>query len=234
MNAKTYLIAGGTSGIGQATLKALRADGHRVVAAVRNRERMEESESGDVIAFDANEADASLSVPAVIDGLVYFPGTITLKPFRALKDEDFRRDMEVNCFGAVRFIRAALPALQKSASASIVLFSTVAVQTGMPFHASIASAKGAVEGLTRALAAELAPKVRVNCVAPSLTDTPLAASLLNTEAKAQAGRDRHPLKRIGDPVQTAELVRFLLSDAAGFITGQVIGVDGGFSALRVF
>lgn len=229
MNPKTYLLAGGNSGIGHATLQLLRSDGHRVIAAVRHAEGLEDVET---LEFDAAQPVAELKLPETIDGLVYFPGTITLKSFRALKDEDFQRDLEVNFFGAVRFLRAALPALQKSGSASIVLFSTVAVATGLPFHASIASAKGAIEGLARSLAAELAPKVRVNCIAPSLTATPLAASLLANEAKMQASRERHPLKRVGDPAETAQLVRFLLSDAAGFITGQTIGIDGGLSVLR--
>ncbi len=229
MNPKTFLLAGGNTGIGRATLDLLRAKGHRVIAAVRNRTGLDEAET---LEWDAVNPAAELALPEAIDGLVYFPGTITLKSFRSLKDEDFQRDMMVNFFGAVRFIRAALPALQKSGSASIVLFSTVAAATGMPFHASIASAKGAVEALSRSLAAELAPKVRVNCIAPSLTDTPLAANLLSNEAKTQASRDRHPLKRVGDPAETAQLVRFLLSDAAGFITGQTIGIDGGLSALR--
>ncbi|MGI8432020.1 MAG: SDR family NAD(P)-dependent oxidoreductase [Chthoniobacterales bacterium] len=229
MNAKTYLLAGGNSGVGRATAELLRAKGHRVISAGRNAEALKDA---DTLEFDATNSVAELPLPETLDGLVYFPGTITLKSFRALKDDDFRRDMEVNFFGAVRFLRAALPALQKAENAAIVLFSTVAVQTGMPFHASIAAAKGAVEGFARALAAELAPKVRVNCIAPSLTATPLAANLLSSDAKTQASRERHPLKRLGDPAETAQLVRFLLSDAAGFITGQVIGVDGGLSSLR--
>ncbi|MEP6597760.1 MAG: SDR family oxidoreductase, partial [Ginsengibacter sp.] len=117
-------------------------------------------------------------------------------------------------------------------NASIVLFSTVAVQTGLPFHAQVAASKGALEGLTKALAAEFAPKIRVNCIAPSLTDTPLASSLLNTGQKAEANAQRHPLKRIGTTADIANLAEFILSDKASWITGQIIHVDGGISTLK--
>ncbi len=140
MTTKTYLLAGCTSGIGLETLKALRADGHRLIAAVRNRESLAEFEDVESVEFDAEKTELQMELPEAIDGLAYFPGTITLKSFRALRDEDFRRDLEVNLFGAVRLIRAALPTLQKSKHGSIVLFSTVAAQTGMPFHTSIAAA----------------------------------------------------------------------------------------------
>ncbi len=233
MTTKTFLLAGCTSGIGLETLKALRIDGHRVIAAVRNRDSLAEFEDVESVEFDAEKTELQMELPEAIDGLAYFPGTITLKSFRALRDEDFRRDLEVNLFGAVRLIRAALPSLQKSEHGSIVLFSTVAAQTGMPFHTSIAAAKSAVEGLARALAAELAPRIRVNCIAPSLTRTPLASGLIDTDTKLEARRQRHPLKRIGDPAEVAQLVRFLFSDAAGFITGQVLPIDGGLSSLRL-
>jgi NAD(P)-dependent dehydrogenase (short-subunit alcohol dehydrogenase family) len=170
----------------------------------------------------------------VLDGLVYFPGSITLKPFHRLTREDFLHDFQVNCLGAAETIRQALPSLKAAPSASIVLFSTVAVAQGMPFHASIAAAKGAVEGLALSLAAELAPKIRVNVIAPSLTDTPLAGTLLNTEAKREAAAKRHPLQRIGDPGQVAELADFLLSDASAFMTGQILRPDGGLSSIRTF
>jgi len=234
MTAKTFLLAGCTSGIGLETLKALRADGHRIVAAVRNLDALAEFDDVQVIEFESENANLALELPDALDGLAYFPGTITLKSFRALTDDDFRRDLEINFLGATRLIRAALPSLQNSASiSSIVLFSTVAARTGFPFHTSIAAAKGAVESFARALAAELAPRIRVNCIAPSLTDTPLAAALVDNETKLSASRDRHPLKRIGDPAEVAQLVRFLFSDAGGFITGQVLRVDGGLSALRL-
>jgi NAD(P)-dependent dehydrogenase (short-subunit alcohol dehydrogenase family) len=155
-----------------------------------------------------------------------------LKPFHLLRSRDFVRDLEVNYLGAVKTLQHYLPRLREADSASVVLLSTVAVQTGLAFHASVAGAKGAVEGLTRALAAELAPKIRVNAVAPSLTDTPLARSLLNQPAKRESASKRHPLQRIGTPADIASAVCFLLADESGWITGQVIAVDGGLSRIR--
>ncbi|MDZ7358758.1 MAG: SDR family oxidoreductase, partial [candidate division KSB1 bacterium] len=173
--------------------------------------------------------------PELLDGVVYCPGTINLRPFRQLKEEDFLTDFKINALGAVKTIQGTLNRMKKvEQTASIVLFSTVAVQTGMSYHASIASAKGAVEGLTRSLAAELAPKIRVNCIAPSLTDTPLAARLLGSEEKQQAAAERHPLKRFGQPEDIANLACFLLSDESSWITGQVLHVDGGMSSVRLF
>ena len=135
--------------------------------------------------------------------------------------------------GAVKIIQQLLPALKKAEAPSVVFFSTVAVQTGMPFHASIAAAKGAVEGLARSLAAELAPKIRVNCIAPSLVQTSLAEKLVNTPEKIEAGGKRHALQRIGQPNDIAAMAEFLLSDKAGWITGQVLHIDGGMSTLKI-
>jgi NAD(P)-dependent dehydrogenase (short-subunit alcohol dehydrogenase family) len=144
----------------------------------------------------------------------------------------FKNDFETNVLGAVKVIQKYLPNLQKSEKASIVLFSTVAVQTGMSFHASVAASKGAIEGLTRSLAAELSPKIRVNCIAPSLTDTPLAAKLLDSEQKKIASSERHPLKTIGEAADVASMVTWLLSDSAKFVTGQVFKMDGGISSIK--
>ena len=183
--------------------------------------------------FEAMEPP-EFDLPDSLDGLVYCPGSITLKPFHRLTAGDFSRDFQINCLAAAMVIQQALPALKAAEHASVVMFSTVAVAQGMPFHASVASAKGAVEGLTRSLAAELAPKIRVNAIAPSLTDTPLAQSLLNNEAKREASAKRHPLQRVGSPRETAALAAFLLSREAAFITGQVMRPDGGLSTLRTF
>lgn len=229
---RNILLIGGNTGIGLATARLLVAGGNSVTAAARHPAAL--AELGiPVQPFDAL-APSALELPPVLDGLVYFPGSITLKPFHRLTAEDFLTDYGINCLGAVAAIQSALPALKAAPAASIVLFSTVAVAQGMPFHASIAAAKGAVEGLARSLAAELAPKIRVNVVAPSLTDTPLASPLLNTDAKREAAAKRHPLQRVGDPEQTAKLVAWLLSDDSGFLTGQTLRPDGGLSSVRTF
>jgi 3-oxoacyl-[acyl-carrier protein] reductase len=229
---RKILLIGGNTGIGLATARLLVAGGNAVLAAARHPGPL--AELGiPVQAFDAL-APEPLELPPVLDGLVYFPGSIHLKPFHRLTPGDFLTDYGINCLGAVSAIQSALPALKAAPSASIVLFSSVAVAQGMPYHASIAAAKGAVEGLARSLAAELAPKIRVNVIAPSLTDTPLASPLLNTDAKREAAAKRHPLQRVGDPEQTAKLVAWLLSDDAAFLTGQTLRPDGGLSSVRTF
>lgn len=225
-------MIGGNSGIGLATARLLKAQGVSLVAAARTPGPL--AELGiPVQSFDALHPHA-LELPAMLDGLVYFPGSITLKPFHRLTAEDFLKDFQVNCLAAVAVLQAALPALKAAPMASVVLFSTIAVSQGLSFHASIAAAKGAVEGLTLSLAAELAPKIRVNAIAPSLTDTPLAANLLNSEVKKQAAANRHPLQQVGDPADIAQLVSFLLSDASKFFTGQILRPDGGLSSVRTF
>lgn len=217
---KQYLIVGATSGIGLALKSLLERSGHQAISISRTT------------GFDARTNNPELTGITTLDGLVYCPGTIKLKPFARITDEDILDDFQVNALGAARTIRAVLPQLKAAESASIVLFSTVAVQTGMPFHASIAMAKGAIEGLTRSLAAELAPKIRVNAIAPSITDTTLAAALLNSDAKRQAAADRHPLKRIGTPEDLAALAAFLLGTDSQWITGQILHADGGLGALK--
>jgi 3-oxoacyl-[acyl-carrier protein] reductase len=232
MPERTYLLVGCNSGIGLASARLLRERGDTVVAAARQAGVL--GELGIAVQPLDLEEPERLELPAVLDGLVYFPGTITLKPFHRLSAADLRADFEVNCVGAARVIQAALPALKAAGHASVVLFSSVAVAQGMGFHASVAAAKGAVEALGRSLAAELAPAIRVNMIAPSLTDTPLAGTLLNSDNKRAAAAKRHPLERVGEPQEVAELVGLLLGDASRFMTGQVLRPDGGLSSIRTF
>lgn len=226
---KNYLIIGGNSGIGLALANRLAERNNSVTIASRNAIASE----GKSFNYNAMTDDLTISdLPEQLHGLVYCPGTINLKPFHRLSDQDFIDDFQLNVIGAIRTIRSVLPILKNTQPSSILLFSTVAVQQGMAFHSSVAASKGAVEGLTRSLAAELAPRIRVNCIAPSLTNTPLARKLLPSEEKKKAAADRHPLKRTGEPEDIAALAAFLLSAEASWITGQVIAVDGGLSSIR--
>ena len=229
-----YLIIGGNSGIGASLTQQLLTEGHKITALSRNP--IPETQHHPQLNWQKSDVlDTAIPLPEIsdtIDGIAYCPGSINLKPFRSLKPEDFQNDFNINLMGAVRIIQQYLPSLLKSEIASLLLFSSVAAQAGMSFHASIAAAKGAVEGFGKALAAELAPKVRVNVIAPSLTNTPLATRLLNHETKEKAAADRHPLKRIGQPADVAALAAFLLSPKSSWITGQVIGADGGMSTIR--
>jgi 3-oxoacyl-[acyl-carrier protein] reductase len=229
---KTYMVAGGTSGIGLETTKLLTQD-NRVIVLSREERNLDGLSNVEFHSADVTKPMEELpQITDSIDGIVYCPGTINLKPLKGLKIEDFQNDFEINLLGAVKVINKYFNNLKSAEKSSIVLFSTVAVQTGMPYHASVASAKGAIEGLTRSLAAEFAPGIRVNCIAPSITNTPLAEKLLNNEAKLKASEDRHPLKKIGDAKEIAEVVAFLLSDSSSFITGQIIKADGGISSIK--
>jgi 3-oxoacyl-[acyl-carrier protein] reductase len=236
MDRKTVFVVGGSSGIGLEIVRELANQGNETYVGSRTRDQLGGLEKVHHLTLDVKAPpDPMEGLPDVLNALVYCPGTIRLKPFQRLTREDFLEDWQVNFLGAARMIQACLPHLKKSpAGASILLFSTVAVATGMPFHASIAGAKGAVEGLTRSLAAELAPRIRVNAIAPSLTDTPLAADLLSGDEKGKAAAERHPLKRIGSAPEIARLALFLLSDDAAWISGQIVHADGGMGALKTF
>ena len=225
------LLVGATSGIGHAVKESLDPSWKQWTVS---RRTPEESSAAHATWDASRDPFPEEVLPETLDGLVYCPGSIRLQPFPKLRDDDYREDFELNLLGAVRAIRAALPALKSASEASIVLFSTVAVSTGMPMHASVAAAKGAVEGFARSLAAELAPTVRVNVIAPSLTDTPLASGLLRSERHREAAGARHPLGRVGSPADIAAAVRFLLSRDSAWVTGQVISVDGGLGTLRRF
>jgi NAD(P)-dependent dehydrogenase (short-subunit alcohol dehydrogenase family) len=230
MDKKNIFVVGGSSGIGLEIVKKLRVDQSEIYVGSRTSEFLSDYPDIHHLSTDITEEIPELDgLPDVVHGLVYCPGTIVLKPFQRLTMADFRNDLEINLLGAVK-IR-----LKKSPTgASILLFSTVAVKVGMPFHASVASAKAAVEGLTRSLAAEFAPRIRVNAIAPSLTNTPLAESLLSNEERQKASAERHPLKRIGHPQEIAGFAQHLLSDEGSWITGQIFYIDGGMSSIRTF
>ena len=229
---KNYLIVGGTSGMGFELVKILSGDNNvyvlgrteRNLSSLKNVKFLSVDITKDILSFPELKEN--------LDGLVYAPGTINLKPFKSLRMSDFQNDLEINLLGAVKIIQKYLPNLKSVSKSSIVLFSTVAVKIGMPFHASIAASKGAVEGLTKSLAAEFAPTIRVNCIAPSITNTPLAERLLSNEQKIKSSEERHPLKRIGNAMEIAKLADFLLSEQSGFISGQIFNVDGGISSIK--
>ena len=229
---KNYLVIGGSSGIGKEISEILSIE-NMVFSTSRNDLN---GTNGNIKQIKYNvledELDAEV-LPDQIDGFVYCPGTINLRPFRSLKLETFRSDLELNLIGAIKTLQVIFSKLQQSPSASIIFYSTVAVKTGMPFHSSVSSSNSALEGLTRSLAAEFAPKIRVNCIAPSIVNTPLANKFLNTEDKIEKAAARHPLNKIGTAKEIAQLTQYLLDEKSKWITGQVINIDGGISSVKV-
>jgi len=229
--AKTVLVVGGRTGIGKAVISKLLEQGYNVMAASRGITNEDVPADVKVQKYDVT-GEGQLELPDELHGLVYCPGTINLKPFNRFKLKEIQEELEINYLGAVKVLQRCIDKLKTQEGSSVVMFSTVAVQTGMPFHSTVSAAKGAVEGLVRSLAAEYAPKVRFNAIAPSLTETPLAEGLLNNDRKRQSNTDRHPLKKIGTPEDISEAVSYLISDRSAWVTGQILQVDGGMSAIR--
>lgn len=228
-----YIVIGGSSGIGKAlcTLLAKKAN---VFASYCKNKISSDSTNLTYFHYDVlSDETINFDLPDKIDGLIYCPGNISLKPFKRIKPEQFAADYNLQVIGAIKTVQHLLPKLLAAENPSILFFSTVAVQQGFTFHTQVSTSKGALEGLTRSLAAELAPKVRVNAIAPSLIDTPLAEKFLNTPEKRELSAKRHPLNKIGSPDNLAELSSFLVSDKASWITGQIIKADGGLSTIKL-
>ena len=229
---KNYLVIGGSKGIGLAIVNELEQRKQHVVATYNNSKEFENNAAYHFLNVQ-DEIDQLDFVPEVLDGIVYCPGSINLTPFKRISADKMHEDFELSVLGAIKIIQAVLPNLKKSEQASIVLFSSVAAQTGFNFHTQISTIKGAIEGLTKALAAELAPSIRVNAIAPSITNTTLAEKLLNSDAKMEANASRHPLKNIGEAKDIAKAAAFLLTEDAKWITGQILTIDGGISTLKI-
>ncbi len=230
---KNYLIIGGSSGIGKSLAQILQQSGHQVYATYNQHQPATTLPNTHYAFLNVMEGNMNLDfLPDHLDGIAYCPGSINLKPFHRIKPVAFEEDFKLQVVGAIKILQATLPKLKAASQASVVLFSTVAVQLGFNFHTQVATSKGAIEGLTKSLAAEWAPSIRVNAIAPSLTDTPLAAKLLSTDEKKEANAQRHPLKKIGTPEDIAEAAAFLLSEKSSWMTGQIIHLDGGMSSIK--
>lgn len=225
----TIIVIGGSKGIGNAIVTSL-LPSNKVINISRSAP---EQTHENLTHYECDVINGELPDIESVDGLVYCPGSINLKPFKRLSIDDFKADFEINVIGAVKTIQKYLPVLKNGNKPSIVLFSTVAAKLGMPFHASIAASKSAVEGLTKSLGAELAPTIRVNAIAPTVTDTELASKLLRNERMIENMNERHPLKRYLQPQEVADMAEFLLSEKAASLSGQVFEMDCGIVSFKI-
>ena len=226
---KKTLIVGGSKGIGSAILMQQLEQNH-VINISRNAPEISHT---NLEHFSLDITKDDLPTIDTLDSLIYCPGSINLKPITGLSLEDFRNDFEINVMGAVKVIQKYLPALKKGHSPSILLFSTVAAKLGMPYHASVAVAKSGVEGLIKSLGAEFAGSIRINGIAPTITDTTLAANILRNDRMKQNMVERHPMKGYLNTSEVADMADFLLSDKAKSISGQIIPMDYGIVTFKI-
>lgn len=224
------IVIGGSKGIGNAIVSSLLSSYDEVVNISRTEP---EQTSSNLTHYYCDVSNDELPEIDSADGLVYCPGSINLKPINRLSIDDFKNDFDINVLGAVKAIQKYLPALKNGSKPSVVLFSTVAAKLGMPFHASVAASKSAVEGLTKSLGAELAPTIRVNAIAPTVTDTDLASKLLRNERMIENMNERHPLKKYLQPQEVADMAAFLLSDKAASLSGQIFEMDCGIVSFKL-
>jgi 3-oxoacyl-[acyl-carrier protein] reductase len=226
---KTIVIIGGSKGIGEAILRS-QLNTHKVINISRSKPSIIHE---NLLHYNCDILVDELPDLNEVDSLIYCPGSINLKPFLRLKIEEYQSDFEINFLGAVKAIQKYLPQLKQSNKSTILLFSTVATKLGMPFHTSIASAKSAVEGLVKSLGAELAPKIRINAIAPTITNTTLAEKLLRNDAMKEAIAERHPLKKYLIPQEVADMADFLISEKSGSMSGQIISLDCGIVTFKI-
>lgn len=226
---KTIIVIGGSKGIGKAIIHKL-LNYSKVINISRT---VPEFEHNNLTHFSCDVTKDELPEIENADGLVYCPGSINLKPISRLSIDDFKNDFEINVLGAVKTIQKYLPILKNGKKPSIVLFSTVASKLGMPFHASIATSKSGVEGLVKSLGAELAPTIRINGIAPTVTNTDLASKLLRNDKMVENITNRHPLKKFLNPDEVADMAEFLISEKTASMSGQVIEMDCGIVSFKI-
>jgi len=226
---KNIVIIGGSKGIGNAILKQT-IENNKVINISRN---LPEISHPNLTNYQLDVLTSELPDIEQVDVLIYCPGSINLKPIMSLSLEDFRNDFEINVIGAVKSIQKYLPALKKGNHPSIILFSTVSAKLGMPFHASIATAKSGVEGLVKSLGAELASAVRINAIAPTITETSLSANIIRNDRMKENMIERHPMKGYLAPEEVAGMAQFLMSDSAKSISGQVFEMDYGIVSFKL-
>jgi NAD(P)-dependent dehydrogenase (short-subunit alcohol dehydrogenase family) len=223
------VIVGGSRGIGKEIINELVND-NMIINLSRNKPELTHTNLShyniDILSSDLPDLEDVSSV-------IYCPGSINLKPIGRISLDEFREDFEINVVGAVKIIQKYLPSLKKSTNASILLFSTVATKLGMPYHSTVAASKSAIDGLVKTLGAELAPKIRVNAIAPTITKTDLASKLLRNEKVIENMIERHPLKKILMPEEVAKMAKFLISTDASSISGQIFNLDAGIVSFKL-